>query len=470
MTDTESRWVVNPMPFASHMSDHEALMWQLEKDPWFDPSGSSIAICEEPIDYEDFVRRLRWAIVNTPRLRERVIPTMGKISTPEWQLDPEFELNYHIRRIALAGDGTRRDLFDLAMLLHQDPFDRSRPLWRVVIIEGLEHGQSALMIKMHHTIADGIGALKMAEFYMQGSARDELPPEVDFDDYEPVQSESEHRTGLVDVLRSVVGEIATWGADPLRVVDIGNTVVSSAQEAIGDVFGESDHNGCSPLFVNRSRRRRLDTIAIDLGKAKKAATRLGGTINDVFLTAVAEGAINYHQDLGAHLDTLSMTFVISTREKGDRSSNAFVPVRLPIDADNLTLRQRFNAVSGAASAQKAQRSSNTSSAVIGTVATRLPTSLLTKLARRQTAGIDIATSNLRAAPFEVFISGAKLLETYPLGPVAGTAANITAMSYNGTLYVGIVSDPASITDPERFQRNIQAAFDGLFRLRKLKAK
>ncbi|MEZ5343164.1 MAG: WS/DGAT domain-containing protein [Acidimicrobiales bacterium] len=107
--------------------------------------------------------------------------------------------------------------------------------------------------------------------------------------------------------------------------------------------------------------------------------------------------------------------------------------------------------------------------MIGSIATKLPTSVLTKIARQQTAGIDIATSNLRAAPFEVYVSGAKLLETYAMGPVAGTAANITAMSYNGTLYVGIVLDPAAITEPERFQRCLQSSFDALLRTKAKKA-
>ncbi|MEZ5343165.1 MAG: wax ester/triacylglycerol synthase family O-acyltransferase [Acidimicrobiales bacterium] len=289
------------MTFAPRMSEHEALMWQIEKDPWFDPSGSSLAICDGPISSADLDRRIRWAIVSTPRLRQRVVPSMGKLSTPAWQVDPEFDLAYHVRRIALSGDGSRRALFDLAMLLHQDPFDRTRPLWRLTIIDGLAGGKSALLIKMHHTIADGIGALKMAEFYMQLSRDDELPPEVDFDDY-PVEPEPEDSPGAASslpFLRRLAGEVATWGADPMRVVDLGSGLVASAQEAIGDVFGSSDQAGSSPLFANRSRGRHLEVLTIDLAKAKKASGRLGGTINDLFLTGIADGTLAYHDELGA---------------------------------------------------------------------------------------------------------------------------------------------------------------------------
>lgn len=474
MSETPQKWAISPMVYSSHMSDHEALMWQLEKDPWFDPSGASVAICDRPLDMVDFKRRLRWAIVNTPRLRERVVSPIGKLTTPEWHFDDEFELEYHIRRIALPGSGSHRELFDLCAQLYQDPFDRSRPLWRVTIIEGLEGGNTALLIKMHHTIADGIGALKMAEFYMQLSADDELPPDIDLSEHrpEPIEVDDEHAGGtpLIGLLRKVAGEVVSWGADPLRVVDIGSDVVATAQESIGDVFGEGEDGGCSPLLTKRSRQRRFDTFTVDLDKAKKASNRLGGTINDLFLTAVADGAINYHQDFDVRFDTLSMTFVVSTRQKGDRSSNAFVPVRLPVDASDMSITDRFEAISAAAGAQKSGRGDTNSMAVVGSIATKLPTSVLTKVARRQTAGIDVATSNLRGAPFEVYISGARLLENFPFGPVAGTAANVTAMSYNGTIYIGIMSDPVAISDPERFQRLIQASFDGLLRTRKKKKK
>ncbi len=474
MNNEPSRWAVEPIVMSSHMSEHETLMWQLEKDPWFDPSGASVTICDRPLNMNDMNRRIRWMIVNTPRLREIVVSPIGKLTTPEWHFDKEFDLNYHLRRIALPGGGSRRELLDLCSLLYQDPFDRSRPLWRITVIEGLESGNSALLIKMHHTIADGIGSLKMAEFYMQLGADDELPPDIDLAEQrpEPVESADDERSGtpIVGLLRKVAGEVASWGADPLRVVDLGTDVVSAAQGSMADVFGEGTGGGSSPLFTERSRQRRFDVVSLDLEKAKKAARRLGGTINDLFLTGVAEGAISYHADFDVQFDTLSMTFVISTREKGDHSSNAFIPVRLPVDASEMSITDRFNTISAAAGAQKSGRSGNNSMAIVGSIATKLPTSVVTKVARKQSAGIDIATSNLRGAPFEVFISGARVVETYPFGPVAGTAANVTAMSYDGTLYIGITSDPVAITDPDHFQRSIQSSFDSLLRTRKTKAK
>lgn len=88
----------------------------------------------------------------------------------------------------------------------------------------------------------------------------------------------------------------------------------------------------------------------------------------------------------------------------------------------------------------------------------LPTSVVTQTVRSQAAHIDFATSNLRGAPMPLYVSGAKVLHNYAMGPVAGTAANITTLSYNGVLDVGIFVDPIAIDDPADFRECIEEAF------------
>ena len=151
--------------FSDRMTDHEALMWNVEKDPWLNPSGASLTILDGKIDDAHFRRVLRNAAAKMPRLRERVVPGLGRLAPPAWVPDPEFDLDYHMRRIRLPKPGTERQLFDLAAKLYQEPLDRTRPLWRFVIIDGLKGGRSALWAIVHHAVADGIGQLRMAEMY-----------------------------------------------------------------------------------------------------------------------------------------------------------------------------------------------------------------------------------------------------------------------------------------------------------------
>ena len=153
--------------FSDRMSDHEALMWNIEKDPWLNPSGAALTILQGSIKEKHFRRTMRRAVAKMPRLYERVVPGLGRLAPPAWVPDPEFDLDYHMRRLRLPKPGTDRQLFDLAAQLYQEPLDRTRPLWRFVVIDGLEGGRSAIWSILHHAVADGIGQLRMAEMYQQ---------------------------------------------------------------------------------------------------------------------------------------------------------------------------------------------------------------------------------------------------------------------------------------------------------------
>src|SRR3954453_10245289 len=110
----------------TRMSDVEALMWNLEKDPALASSFANVTILDQRPDVERLRRRLTAAMDVVPRLRHRVAPGLGRLAPPEWQEDPALDLGYHVREIALPPPGTERQLFDLAAILAQVPFDRTR--------------------------------------------------------------------------------------------------------------------------------------------------------------------------------------------------------------------------------------------------------------------------------------------------------------------------------------------------------
>src|SRR5215216_3903809 len=99
--------------FDRHMSDSEALMWNMEKDPALSSWFAAVTILEGDIDFEKFRPKLAQGVADIPRLRQRVMPGVGRLSPPEWVLDPDFDLDYHIRRISLPSPGGVRELYDL---------------------------------------------------------------------------------------------------------------------------------------------------------------------------------------------------------------------------------------------------------------------------------------------------------------------------------------------------------------------
>src|SRR5262249_24170942 len=161
------------------MSDVEALMWNLEKDPFLASSFATVTLLDQSPDLDRLRARLAHAVSVVPRLHERVSPALGRLAPPEWQDDPNFDLDYHVRHIALPEPRTERTLFDLAVALEAAPLDRTRPLWGFTIIDDVGDGGAALFQKIHHTVTDGEGGCRMsAEFidFSREGVTDEPPP------------------------------------------------------------------------------------------------------------------------------------------------------------------------------------------------------------------------------------------------------------------------------------------------------
>ena len=475
--------------FERRMSDAEALMWNVEKDPWLNPNGGTVVILDRPPDLVHFRAQLAATVATVPRLRERVVQGLGRFQPPVWRPDPEFDLDYHIRQVALPAPGTERQLLDLVAAIYQDPYDRTRPLWMFHLIEGLEDGRAALVWKIHHAVADGTGAGRLAESYLQLHRRPPPPPDVDLDgiiaaavaadaEEHGQQSVAGSVVGTVShavrrqsgITRRAMGELAMWGADPLRARDAVEGVVRTVQQARKQLLGggpkvegegEEGARGGSPLWRQRSRRRHLEVLSFSLEDALKAAKGLGGSLNDWFVTGVVNGAIRYHDERGVPLTSLNTSFVVSTRTDKAIGGNAFTPSRLAVPAGPMDPAERFRQISERMSSNRSEVSGQGMMAGLAGVANLLPTSLVTGVARSQAARMDFATSNLRGAKVPLYISGALVEGNYPFGPLAGTAFNITTMSYAGALGMGLFVDPVAVDDPAGLRADVQAAYEEL---------
>jgi diacylglycerol O-acyltransferase / wax synthase len=475
---------VRGVTFQRRMSDFEALMWNVEKDPWLNPSGGVVVVCDRPPDVEDFRKRIAHATAVIPRLRERVVPGLGRLSPPSWAPDPEFDLDNHLRHVALPAPGTLRQLYDLAARLMQDPFDRTRPLWLFVIVDGLEGGRGAMFAKLHHTIADGIAALRLAELYLTLERDAPPPPDVDVDrlvresvDQDRAASSGAGGLGGVGAsalataghlwrrqlgqARRVAGEVVLWGADPRRPLDLA----ARAAATIGDMrsqLGQGDGAPAgSPLWRRRSRHRHFDVIRMPLDAVRESAKALGGTVNDVFVTGAVLGALRFHQQRETPLEALNISFVVSTRDTGGPDSNAFAPRRVQVPAGAMTVEERFAAIRAILAAGRGGASGGGAMGSVAGIANLLPTSLVTGVARSQTASMDFATSNIRGAPIPTYVSGARVLWSGTLGPVAGTAFNLTALSYDGSFDIGVHADPVAVGDCDDLLRCLESGFEEL---------
>jgi len=202
-------------------------------------------------------------------------------------------------------------------------------------------------------------------------------------------------------------------------------------------------------------------IRVPLDGMRAAAKALGGTINDVFVTGAVLGAVRYHERRETPLEALNISFVVSTRETGGADSNAFAPTPVQVPAGPMTVEERFAAIRSILAEGRQGASAGGAMGSVAWVANLLPTSLVTGVARSQTANMDFATSNIRGAPVPTYVSGARILWTGTLGPVAGTAFNLTALSYDGSFDMGLHVDPVAVGDCDDLRRCIAAGFQEL---------
>jgi WS/DGAT/MGAT family acyltransferase len=450
------------------MSDAEALMWNLEKDPSLRSTFLNVTFLDTAPSFEGFRTRIARAVQEIPRLRQKVVPSTARMAPPAWVDDPAFDLDFHVRRIGLPSPGTDRQLLDFAAAEFQDPFDRARPLWRYTIVEGLSGGRAALLAKMHHTITDGVGGIRLSAMFidLERSAPDpempEVAPTVDVpegllaDVGEALSHGLRRQLGMSRrVAASTVDTLLHPQRVPAQVGDVADIVRSLARQLL------VTDSARSPLWAGRrSLSRHFEVLTVDLEKLKEVSNALGGTVNDGFVTGVAGGAGRYHRERGVEIDDLRVSMPVSTRSDKSAGGNAFSPTRALVPAGTADPVERFQGVRERLTSTKSERATGLTDAFAG-VLNALPTSVVVNFARQQVETVDFATSNLRGAPWDLFIAGAEILGNHPMGPTGGTAFNATVLSYRGSLDMGLNIDTAAIDDPGLLRDCIRESFDEL---------
>ena len=458
---TESR-------FERRMSDSDALMWTIEKDPLLRSTIMAVALLDQAPDPARIRDKIERGLRLIPRLRQRAAAPPFRVAPPQWVADPHFDLDYHLRQVRCPGEGSLRDLLDLAAPLAMQGFDRARPLWEFTVVDGMADGRAALIQKVHHSVTDGVGGMELALMLLDM----ERDPGGDPGPIEPLPAAE--RPGAVDLLRSGIDHVrrrqlgiarrAVAGL-PAAGRDVLGTVRATADTArsLGRLLTPAT-TPLSPIMGNRSLSVHFDLLTAPLAETKAAAARADGKLNDAFVAAVAGGLDRYHRRHGTTVDALRMTMPISIRSAGDpMGGNAFVPARFPVPIGIEDPVERMRAIRGLVSEQRAEPALAFTDAIAG-VLNRLPTGVVTQLFGSMLKGIDFVTSNVPGAPFPVYLAGAKVEANFAFAPLAGAATNVTLLSYLDELQIGVNTDPAAVPDPDVFLACLQEGFDEIRKL------
>lgn len=440
------------------LNDTEALMWALDANQSYASTWANVSILEHAPDFERLRSRLERTSRVVRRLRQRVDPGARRSARPVWRFDPDFDLDRHVRRVSLPAPATDRQLFDLVARIVSTPFDRAHPLWEFTVVEGLEGGRAALVQKLHHAVTDGEGGVQLAFEYID---LDEDQPERDAAPMPPVPTAdgpAPESPASVSGARALPHLARRVGRAVRRPGGLRGSIAvlrAGARHLATQV--RHREQVLAPLWQQRGGPPRYDVLRIPFAEMRGAAKALGGSINDLFVSAAAEAAGAYHRAKGTPIHEVRVAMPISTREGGGPGGNAFEVTKVVVPARSMAPAEQLRLVGGAIAAVK-ERTLNEGGTVLVRFAHLVPPRLLSKVAQRRVRAVDFTASNVQGVPFALFIAGARVEANYPLGPLGGTAWNLTMLSTSGSMDMGLLVDTHAVDDPDLLRRLLEESF------------
>lgn len=398
-----------------------------------------------------------------PPFRRRVVQGPLQIGDPHWIEDPAFDLDHHLVRVVLPSPGSMRQLRDFVGAFAASPLDRSRPLWKAALVEGLEHDRLSLVMKIHHAAMDGGRAAGIAGELLDDAPEGRPVPSPE----EPWVPDREPSIPWLasDTLRTLFGK-------PQRALAATRKVVSAAR-ARGRARPKAPiERGTSekatlfeapPTPFNRAltpnRSVGLSDVSFEDVKAIKQA--FGTTVNDVVLAACCASLRSWLADHGGLPERpLVATVPVSVRHEGDEAGNrvSVIRVHLPVDLDDSV--DRLLAIHEETDLQKRRHRGKGGGDVLANFADIVTNVtvpwLLTHvmglfsshhLADRVPPLWNLVISNIAGPPLPLYTAGARLTHLFPLGPVQqGSGLNITVMSVVDRLCFGALACTELVPD------------------------
>ncbi len=409
------------------------------------------------LNLEHLTRVIESRLPLVPLLRRRLVTVPLGLDHPYWIEDPEFDIEFHVRELALPSPGNDRQLSEQVARLHARPLDRSRPLWELYLITGLRGGRAAIYSKIHHAAIDGVsgGDILTAVLDLSPGGR-ELPVAEVFEREEPP-----------DPVRLLARSAVNLARQPLRAVRVATDLARAipgmanalgspiahrlAAGDDGDLLSQTGLRAPStPFNAPISPHRRWAFADLPLDEVKRLRTGTDLTVNDVVM-ALCAGALRrwlqLHDGLPNAPLVAAVPVSVRTKDQKGEHGNRVSMMLAPLPTNLSDPGERLGAMHEAMRDAKEQHDAIPAS-LLGDV-TQFALPALANQAWRLSAGLRLME---RVNPFNLFISnvpgpnvtlyfaGAKVLAYYPVSAlVDGQGLNITVMSYCGSLYFGLVA-------------------------------
>jgi diacylglycerol O-acyltransferase / wax synthase len=425
---------------------------------------ASTTIFEGPAPgYVEFRDHIESRLHLVPRFRQKLRFVPFGQGRPKWIDDPRFNLSYHVRHTALPAPGSEDDLRTLAARIFSQRLDRSKPLWEMWLVDGVEDDRFAIVTKTHHCLVDGVSGVDITTVLFDAAA--DPSPGAPAPDWLPRPEPSD-----AQVLGEALIERATEPAELARGVRAvfarprraARTAIEGL-EAAGAFARTGFGAPASPFNVPIGPYRRFAWVQVELAELKRIKNETGGTVNDVVLAAVAGALGRYLCAHGHSIQDLELRAMvpISVRADdehgalGNRVSSYICP--LPIGIEDPV--ERLKAVSATMGDLKQSKQ-----AVGATLMTELadfaPPTIVNQAARLQSRQrfFNMVVTNVPGPQFPLYLMGRRLQRVIPMVPLAKRqAVCFGIMSYDGHVDFGLIGDFDALPDLDALAGDLEAS-------------
>jgi WS/DGAT/MGAT family acyltransferase len=439
----------------------------------------SLSILRRPrggLSYEALLETVERRLPQIPRYRQKVRELTLGIARPVWIDDPDFDITYHVRRSALPSPGSDAQLHELVSRLAGRPLDRTRPLWEMYLIEGLEGNRLAIFIKSHQALINGITACEIGHVIADRTRR---PAEVVEDIWLPAREPSDGRLMLDavgDLLARPGQEFKAWRSTLLDVATNTGELAQLGRRAAQVARRLTRRSAPStPLNTTVSRHRRFTVAAAPLADFRRLRARYDCDVNDVVLSVIAGALRNWLLSRGEPVSSsMAVRAMAPTSVYPDADMVSSGPgqavsevdpflIDLPVGESNPVVR--LSQIAHATESHSAGASLVDARTIVTLSGFPPPTlhamgpRVATQYPPRQ---FNLLITNVPGPQSQMYIAGAKLLETYAVPPLLhDQVLAIGVTSYCGTLYFGINADRDAMTDVDVFPELLAEALEEL---------
>ncbi len=422
-----------------------------------------------PPPYPDLAAKIESRLHLVPRYRQKIavpkLPGLGlELGRPLWIDDTRFNLTYHVRHTALPPPGTIDQLKSLTARIFSQRLDRSKPLWELYLVEGLEGGRFAVLSKTHHAMIDGVSGVDIATLLFDVSPEITKDPPTDKWTPNPEPSQIALVADLVRDAAKVSGELVTKSIESLQAPQSSFGSAAEVATALGEVLwaGMSPAPD-SPLNGPISAHRRVTWLRTDLNDYKIIKSGLGGTINDVVLAVVAGALSRWLRRRGVLTEGLELRagVPVSVRTQGEHNQFGnritLMVAPLPVYCDDPV--ERLNIVHESMRDLKDSKQALGAQLIIGLERFAPPT-LFAQASRLHFSPMfaNVTVTNVPGPQFPLYLLGRQLLEMAPVGFIVdGFRLIVALVSYNGSLTFGLMGDYDTMPDLELINGFIREA-------------